>query len=69
MNNQPIAEAIKYAVVANDLCLIGDLCRLLEKPCAVAFNKLSSRLHAVSDTLAVQELHDWVMTSLQTTTK
>jgi hypothetical protein len=61
MNNQPISEAIKYAVVANDMCLVGDLCRLLEKPCAVAFNKLSSRLHAVSDTLAVQELHDWVL--------
>lgn len=69
MNNQPIAEAIKYAVVANDMILIGALCRLLEKPCAVAFNKLSSRLHDVSDTLAVQDLHDWVMANLQNTTK
>jgi hypothetical protein len=61
MNNEPIAEAIKYAAVVNDLILIGALCRLLTHPCMETFNKLSPRLHGISDTLAVQDLHDWVM--------
>lgn len=61
MNNEPIAEAIKYAAMAGDLILIGALCRLLTEPSIDTFNKLSSMLHGISDTLAVQELHDWVL--------
>lgn len=61
MNNEPIAEAIKFAVVANDLILVGALCRLLANPSMDIFNKLSSSLRAVSDTLAVQDLYDWVL--------
>lgn len=61
MNNEPIAEAIKYAVVANDLCLVGDLCKLLAKQSMDKFNAISKRLLDVSDTLAVQDLYDWVL--------
>lgn len=60
MNNEPIAEAIKYAAMANDLCLVGDLCKLLAKPSVDKFSSLSKRLLDVSDTLAVQDLCDWV---------
>lgn len=61
MNNEPIAEAIKYAVAANDLCLVGDLCKLLAKSSIDKFSGLSKRLLDVSDTLAVQDLYDWVL--------
>ena len=61
MNNEPIAEAIKYAVVANDLSLVGDLCKLLAKPSMDKFHKLSKRLCDISDFLAVQDLYDWVL--------
>ena len=61
VSNEPIAEAIKYAAMAGDLILIGALCRLLTEPRIDTFNKLSSMLHGISDTLAVQELYDWVL--------
>ena len=61
MSNEPIAEAIKYAAMARDLILIGALCLLLTEPKIDTFNKLSSMLHGISDTLAVQDLYDWVL--------
>lgn len=61
MNNEPIAEAIKYAAMVNDLSLIGDLCKLLAKPSMDKFNAISKRILDVSDTLAVQDLYDWVL--------
>lgn len=60
-DNEPIAEAIKCAAMAGDLILIGALCRLLTEPKIDTFNKLSSMLHGISDTLTVQDLHDWVL--------
>ncbi len=66
MKNEPIAEAIKYAAFANDLILIGELCKLLKNPCTDRFNRISQRLHSVSDTLAVQDLRDWVASANRT---